>query len=593
VVAACTALRCSRLRPLCALAVACLVATALLSNAPEAAAQPPAPAPGFTVTGQYTAAEPPPDARLGSSGAARIASRDPEVKRLTERYDALRFTTAWAEPGTWQVDYFTVGPGNDEKVVAQVLVDDATGERTESWTGEQIAWQMARGYPGAFGHKLNAPYVWLPLAAIFLLGLLDWRRPFRMAHLDLLVLLSFGISNHFLTKAEIGLSVPLAYPPLLYLLARMLWIGLKGEGAGRLGLRPSTPVAVLAIATVALLGGRVALNLTSDHSVIDVGYAGVIGAERVVGGEHLWGEFPQDNVFGDTYGPANYLAYVPFEAAFPWSGTWDDLPAARAAAICFDLATVIGLFVLGSRLRPGDRRRGRALGVTMAFAWAAYPYTTYALQSNSNDVLISALLVWALVLFSRPLARGALLGFAAMAKFAPLVLAPLFGAGERGFVETLAERRRPPQTRLLVVRQFSIAFAAVVALMLVQPATEAGLATFWERTVESQLDRTSPFSVWGQVESLEWLQTTLKVFAVGLALLVAFIPRRRSLAQIGALGAAVLIATQLTVEHWFYLYIPWFLPLLLAALVGTGQRGRGPGAAERGATNSRRLAMVG
>ena len=34
-----------------------------------------------------------------------------------------------------------------------------------------------------------------------------------------------------------------------------------------------------------------------------------------------------------------------------------------------------------------------------------------------------------------------------------------------------------------------------------------------------------------------------------------------------ALGAAVLIALQLTVTHWFYLYLVWFLPLLLVALI--------------------------
>jgi hypothetical protein len=28
----------------------------------------------------------------------------------------------------------------------------------------------------------------------------------------------------------------------------------------------------------------------------------------------------------------------------------------------------------------------------------------------------------------------------------------------------------------------------------------------------------------------------------------------------------VLIAVQLTADHWFYLYIVWFLPCLLAAL---------------------------
>ena len=56
---------------------------------------------------------------------------------------------------------------------------------------------MARGYEGQFGHALNAPWVWIPLALVFFLGLLDWRKPLRIAHLDLLVLLSFGVSQIF------------------------------------------------------------------------------------------------------------------------------------------------------------------------------------------------------------------------------------------------------------------------------------------------------------------------------------------------------------------------------------------------------------
>ena len=55
----------------------------------------------------------------------------------------------------------------------------------------------------------------------------------------------------------------------------------------------------------------------------------------------------------------------------------------------------------------------------LAFAWLAYPYTAFALQSNSNDSLVAALLAWSLALFARPLARGALLALAALAKFAP------------------------------------------------------------------------------------------------------------------------------------------------------------------------------
>src|SRR6476659_7975675 len=103
---------------------------------------------------------------------------------------------------------------------------------TTTWHGYQATWEMARGYSGAFGHRLNAPYVFLPLCAFFLVGLLDWRRPWRVANLDLLVLLGFGISHIWFNRGEIGVSVPLQYPPLLYLLARALWIGFRGRGEG-------------------------------------------------------------------------------------------------------------------------------------------------------------------------------------------------------------------------------------------------------------------------------------------------------------------------------------------------------------------------
>jgi hypothetical protein len=41
---------------------------------------------------------------------------------------------------------------------------------------------------------------------------------------------------------------------------------------------------------------------------------------------------------------------------------------------------------------------------------------------------------------------------------------------------------------------------------------------------------------------------------------------------VAALGAAVIIAVELTAEHWFYLYIPWFFALLLTGLVATTSR---------------------
>jgi hypothetical protein len=327
----------------------------------------------------------------------------------------------------------------------------------------------------------------------------------------------------------------------------MLWIGFRGLPDG--GLRPRFPVKWLAIAALFLVTFRVGLNV-QDSGVIDVGYSGVIGADRTTHAEPIYGSFPHDNRFGDTYGPVSYYSYVPFEAAWPWHGKWDDLPAAHAAAIFFDLLTLAGLFLLGRRLRPG--RAGRNLGVIFAFAWLAYPYTAYSLQSNTNDSLVAASIVGVLLLASRPLARGAMVAVAAATKFAPLVLAPLFA------------NLRPLRFRSLAL--YALGFGGATALVMAPTLIDPGIGKFYERTLGFQAGRGSPFSIWGQEPSLEALQTVVKAGAVGLALLVAFFPKRRTLAQSAALAAAVLIAAQLTVEHWFYLYIPWFFPLILVAM---------------------------
>ena len=120
--------------------------------------------------------------------------------------------------------------------IAQVVVEDTTGRVAEAWTGPQVAWKMARGSDGSFGGKtLLNPYVWVAFCAVFLLGLGDLRRPLSVRNLDLLALLGFSVSLAFFGRGEIFRSVPLVYPVLAYLLARGLWVGLRGRGAA---LRP-------------------------------------------------------------------------------------------------------------------------------------------------------------------------------------------------------------------------------------------------------------------------------------------------------------------------------------------------------------------
>ena len=503
-------------------------------------------------------------AAISEARAIEVANRDPNVHKEEAENGELAPVANEVE-GHWEVGYFTEG-----KEVALVLVDPDGGTVTESWTGYQVAWKMARGYSGAFGHKLNAPYVFLPLCALFLLGLVDWRRWRRLVNLDLLVLLGFGVSHFFFNRAEIGVSVPLAYPVLVYLLGRALWIGFRGIGEG---LRPVWPAAWLLIAALFLLGFRVGLNV-ADSRAIDVGYAGVVGADRISHGEPIYGNFPKDVSQGDTYGPVNYLAYVPFERIWPWSGKWDDLPAAHGAAVFFDVATFLLLIVLALRIRPGPA--GWRLGATLAFGWAAYPYTAFALESNSNDTLVALLLVATLIALARPLARGATAALATWAKFSPILLAPML---------LTCERRR--RSALL----FVLGFLAITVAVMLWPAIDPGLHTFYERTIAYQAGRKSPFSIWGQVSWLEPLRVALLAATAVLSLALAFVPRRKSLAQAAALGAALLIALQLTMHYWFYLYIVWFFPLLLVALAA-GARAATTGAGEPGPSPARRSPPV-
>ena len=75
------------------ISLAALVALAVAF--PSGAAAQTTRVPGYTITGEFEAERPPPEATLSPDEAARIAARDPKVEALSERYDVLRFLTGW------------------------------------------------------------------------------------------------------------------------------------------------------------------------------------------------------------------------------------------------------------------------------------------------------------------------------------------------------------------------------------------------------------------------------------------------------------------------------------------------------------------
>jgi hypothetical protein len=182
-----------------------------------------------------------------------------------------------------------------------------------------------------------------------------------------------------------------------------------------------------------------------------------------------------------------------------------------------------------------------------------------------------AVLILAALLFadSAP-ARGAFAALAGLSKFAPLALAPLLaahGLHSRGLVGISSFRRR-------AFSLFLLAFVGVAALVSIPALTHDSLHTIYERTIAYQANRGSPFSIWG-LYGLHGLQRVVQLAAIALALALAVVPRRvegevggHAIPGLAAACAAVIIATQLGVEHWFYLYIPWFFGLVMLALIG-------------------------
>jgi hypothetical protein len=270
---------------------------------------------------------------------------------------------------------------------------------------------------------------------------------------------------------------------------------------------------------------------------------------------------------GDTYGPVSYLAYVPAVVAFPWSGKWDSLPAAHATSIAFDVLTLLGLVLVGVRFG------GTRLAAILAFAWVAYPFTAYALNANTNDTVMPAFLVLGFWLASSAWARGAAVALAGWAKFGALLVAPLWVTYPGGLDVRRAAR---------FAAAFVAATLAAFSVLLLEPDLRDAVRAFWDRTAAYQSARDSPFSPWGWgqyhaegIPDLGFVQPALAAFAVGLALVVAFVPRRKGPVELAALTASVLLAFQLTLTHWFYLYLPWMFPFVALWLLLPGAYGKG------------------
>jgi hypothetical protein len=427
---------------------------------------------------------------------------------------------------------------------SRVGIDDETWDVEYARTGDQVGWQMARGEEGAYGKHANLWYVWGPLA--FALAFLRTDRPFSLRNLDVLALLSFLVSHAFFREGVVNPAVLLWYPPLVYLFGRTLLLGFGiGERVERTSNLPTWLLLLLAV-----LAGGLLLGLNLDSRFMDVGYAGVAGADLILNGTIPYGNMPADLGTGDTYGPLNYLLYAPFVLIFGFSGAWDFLPTAHALTAFAFVAGALGMFVTGWRLS------GPKVAAALVFAWSAFPYTLYS-ANNTNDIVVAAVLAIGLAAATSPLGRGAsvVAGFAV--KLYPIILAPLWMMHDGVQHRPIAD---------FVLGGVGVFFLTFWVLLIDGRLVEAA-RLFYERTIAFQGTRESPWTIISQVPELGFLQQPLLAAVILLAFVVAVWPRKRTVRRLAAFSAALVIGFQLTTNYWFYPYATWFEPFVFVALL--------------------------
>jgi len=225
--------------------------------------------------------------------------------------------------------------------------------------------------------------------------------------------------------------------------------------------------------------------------------------------------------------------------------------AARAMAVLSHLLVILGLLLVGRNLF-GDLQ----LGLAMATLYLLLPCTAYDV-GEVNHVLPSALTVWALVAYRRPMVSGILLGLACGVMFFPVFLLPVWAAfyGRRGALKF--------GSALLLVAGVVLSIAAL---------TSPGPDSFVQRTIgtihlEEMLSMEAPTGAVGfWTTELKYYRIPVVVTFFVLLAALTWWPRRKHLEHLTASSAAIIVATQFWYPAQGGVYLLWYLPLLLVVV---------------------------
>lgn len=407
------------------------------------------------------------------------------------------------------------------------------------------------------------PAVLAGLCVLFVLmaAVTPWR---RLRNLDVIAALSFLPAVLLFQHRYLSASMLAAAPPMIYLLLRC---GSVAFGPDRPpvaarpllvaltpGLDPARRIRWLRwlLAVVALVFVMVGVG---SPDAVDVLYAAMEGATKLIHGVLPYGHLPPGVIHGDTYPILTYVLYTPLALISPVNTTWDSVNGGLVVAVLATLVGAAAVFrTVAGRRERGSRRPAWAeeAGLRAALTWLSFPPLLITVSTGTTDPVLAAMLAAAVLLWRRPALSTGMLAIAGWFKFAPFVLVPVALAPLRG--------------RQLIRALTAIALVSLPLLgLLIALGGPSGPADM-VHAMSYQFTRGSMQSVWGALGiagAQPFGQACVLGLIAGSTLLLRREPRlaadRRRMA---ALCAAIMIGIQLSADYWAFLYLAWVMPLI-------------------------------
>ncbi len=410
------------------------------------------------------------------------------------------------------------------------------------------------------------------LGLLFLAAFFDFKKPFRLYNLDLLMLAAWIPLGDY-EKGYWPFTTAFGYGLLFYFFPRLLLHQVLKDRTEPCFNFSERTYRLLSVA-LAAYGAFLTFTYPGPHGkmkahvpfIAGSAAAGQAGARCILQGDVVYGNVDRlapetDRHYDwawDAYGPAYYYTFLPFEYLFPTTEhfKFGYGMAARVTTTVMNCGSIVLLNILGRQLQ------GALAGAALGFSWAVLPYTLIPVfNSKTGDLMPGFLALAALVLFRRSIWAGAFgVAWLGAAALFPVFLIPTWAA-------TLPFRK--------ALGFFALTALLGILLSIPQFLQPNAISIFLDATAGSQ-ERFGDWawSVWTQYPQMKYLRAFLQLMFLPVALSIAWLARRSGFPGVLAYCGSLVIYIEM-----FKLYVPgryhlWYLPFLLPYFLLPGLQGR-------------------